>query len=274
MLWFPFAKINLGLAVISKFPDGYHAIESLLYPIKLYDILEIIESPDNDIKEDEITISGLSLDSPANENLVWKSLQLMRKHFGFPKVKIHLHKQIPSGAGLGGGSSDAAHTLSGINQLFKLNCGNVKLKEFAFEIGSDCPFFLNQNAQYAQGRGELLESYYLKLKPKKLLLIIPDFSISTQKAYGKIVAKTPKILPIKALESTIEKWKYSLINDFEKVIFEEFPMLADLKEKLYQNGAIYTSLSGSGSALYGLFSKEISIDLPKNYLSYWLNFPD
>lgn len=265
MLLFPHAKINLGLAVLEKRSDGFHSIESVLYPIKIFDILEIVESD-----KDELFLSGALLESKREDNLVWKALQLMRKFYTFPSLKIHLHKQIPSGAGLGGGSSDAAHTLLGLDQLFKLNITKSTLIGLASKIGSDCPFFLKQKAQYAKGRGELLEDFDLKLRPQKLLLIIPEFSISTQTAYGKIVAETPEISPQEALKKPIEEWKYLLKNDFEKTTFNEFPILYDVKEMLYQKGAIYASLSGSGSSLFGLFSEKTSLNLPKKIHSCWL----
>lgn len=269
MLCFPSAKINLGLSVLDKRPDAYHAIESLLFPIQLFDILEIIESK----KGDEFTLSGLSLEIPSEQNSVLKTLKLLRVHYDFPNVKIHLHKQIPYGAGLGGGSSDAAHTLLVINKLFQLAISREKLKELASKIGSDCPFFMDSTPQYATGRGEILELFDLKLMPLKLLLIVPDFSVSTQYAYSKIQPKIPNILPRAAVNQPIEKWKRFLKNDFEIPIFAKFPELHQLKEKLYLEGAIYVSMSGSGSAIYGLFSKEIEIDLSESYKKYWIDFP-
>ena len=269
MLCFPSAKINLGLSVLSKRPDAYHSIESLLYPIQLVDILEIIENQDRD----EFTLSGLSLEIPIEQNIVLKTLKLLRSHYSFPKVKIHLHKQIPSGAGLGGGSSDAAHTLLTINKLFQLAISRKKLKDLASQIGSDCPFFIDSAPQYASSRGEILEPFELNLKPLKLLLIIPDFSISTEFAYSKIKIEKHIVLPKDALNQPIKKWRQLLKNDFEISIFAKFPELNHLKENLYLEGAIYASMSGSGSAIYGLFSDEIVVDLPINYQQFWLDFP-
>jgi 4-diphosphocytidyl-2-C-methyl-D-erythritol kinase len=266
MLLFPHAKINLGLSVLEKHSDGFHSIESGLYPIKIFDILEIVESD-----KDELFSSGALLESKLEDNLVWKALQLMRKFYTFPSLKIHLHKQIPSGAGLGGGSSDAAHTLLGVDQLFRLNITKSALAELASKIGSDCPFFLNAKAQYAIGKGEVLESLEIKLNNLKLVVVIPDFSVSTKIAYSKIIPKTPKVSPKEALQKSIEKWKEDLKNDFETSVFCEFPLLSDLKEMLYQSGAIYVSLSGSGSGMYALFSDKITLELPKNYTSFWLD---
>ncbi|MDA3905435.1 MAG: 4-(cytidine 5'-diphospho)-2-C-methyl-D-erythritol kinase [Bacteroidales bacterium] len=271
MLWFPYAKINLGLAVLNKRSDGFHNIESLLHPIKLFDILEIIEC-DSDSYQDELSITGLSLDIHTKENLVWKSLELLRSYFDFPFIKIHLHKQIPIGAGLGGGSSDAAHTLLGINQLFQLNISDSTLVELASQIGSDCSFFINPYPQYAKGRGEILESLKINLNALKLLLVIPEFTISTKIAYKKIKTQTHRFMPIETLVQPINNWKSYLTNDFEEIIFDEFPILSDLKEKIYLNGAIYASLSGSGSVIYALFSEKIEIELPENYKHYWMDF--
>ncbi len=270
MLWFPFAKINLGLAVIEKRADGFHTIESLFYPIELCDILEIIENTEE--KQDKLMLSGIPLEGSPKENLVWKALTLLRKEFNFPFVRIHLHKQIPAGSGLGGGSSDAAHTLLAIDQLFNLNIDKNTLRELALEIGSDCPFFLNKKVQYAKGKGEILKLFECNFDTLKLVLIIPDFSISTKNAYSNIIVKTLQILPEEALKKPIEEWKQLLKNDFEKVVFDEFPVLSDVKEMLYQKGAIYASLSGSGSALFGLFTKETSLNIADAYSNYWLNF--
>jgi len=267
MLWFPFAKINLGLTVVNKRSDGFHNIESLLYPIKLYDILEIIEG-----EKDELILSGLSLDISRDENLVWKALLLLRKEFDFPFVKIHLHKQIPSGKGLGGGSSDATHTLCAINQLFQLKLSDTKLLDLASEIGSDCSFFIKSKPQYAKGRGEFMKDFELDLKPLKLLLIIPDFPILTKIAYSKIIPIKEQNTPFEILKKPIENWKMNLKNDFETLAFKDFPILFNIKEQLYRNGAIYASLSGSGSAMYALFFSETTFKLPDAYKSYWLNF--
>jgi 4-diphosphocytidyl-2-C-methyl-D-erythritol kinase len=270
MLCFPFAKINLGLSVLKKRTDNFHNIESLLVPIKLYDILEIIENPEE--KNDELMLSGIPLDCSPKKNLVWKVLQELRKSYDFPCLKIHLHKQIPVGSGLGGGSSDAAHALLAINQLFKLNIDKNTLEKLASKIGSDCPFFLNEKAQYVKGKGEIVDPFELKLHSTKLLLIIPDFSVSTSNAYAKIKVNPSLLSPKEALQKPIKEWKKHLKNDFENPIFNDFPLLKEVKERLYKNGAIYASLSGSGSALFGLFSDKVSLELPNDYQSHWLDF--
>ncbi|MBN1650561.1 MAG: 4-(cytidine 5'-diphospho)-2-C-methyl-D-erythritol kinase [Bacteroidales bacterium] len=272
MLCFPFAKINLGLAVLNKRSDGFHSIESLLYPIQMYDILEIIE--DKTSRVDEFSVSGLALDIAREDNLVWKALLFMRRHFDFPALKIHLHKQIPSASGLGGGSSDAAFTLKAINQLFQFAVDESTLKTYAAELGSDCPFFIHSFAQYARGRGELLEPFELKISSLKLLLIIPDFSVSTQEAYAKIKSNKKQTSPKEILNQPIENWKKHLKNDFEAVVFNDFPSLGAWKKELYRKGAIFVSLSGSGSAMFALFEKQIDLKPAGNYRFYWMNFPN
>lgn len=272
MLCFPPAKINLGLAVHNKQSDGYHAIETLFHSIKLYDILEVVENTNSKNDNDTLGLSGLILNSEIKDNLVWKALQVMRRHYQFPSIKMHLHKQIPFGAGLGGGSSDAAYTLLTINSLFKLDIDPGKLEEIALEIGSDCPFFIRSGIQYAKGRGEVLSPFKLALQNKKILIIIPNLSISTVWAYQNIKAKTCLIYPEEVLQKPIEDWKNSLKNDFEAIVFAEFPQLEKTKIYLYESGAIYASLSGSGSAIYGIFDEEKQIKLKPEYKTIWMDF--
>jgi 4-diphosphocytidyl-2-C-methyl-D-erythritol kinase len=267
MLWFPKAKINIGLSVLNRRSDAYHAIETLLYPIPFHDMLEIISSSSAS-SEDEMSSSGLKLDIPFDENLVWKSLQLLRKHYDFPSVKIHLHKQIPFGAGLGGGSSDAASTLMGLNRLFDLKIHTQELKELALTIGSDCPFFINPFPQLARGRGELLTPFEWKHKALFLVLFIPEFRISTREAYRNIEISDEYTAIEEILQKPIELWRELLVNDFEKTVFRKFPLLAELKTQLYQAGAEYASLSGSGSAIYALFSEKPKLKIPGNFAAY------
>ena len=267
MIWFPFAKINLGLSVLNKRNDGFHNIESLLHPIALYDILEIVKS-----KKDEFTLSGFSINTLPENNLVLKTVNILREYISFSPIKIHLHKQIPIESGLGGGSSDATHTLLGICQLFNLKINDDKLIEISGRLGSDCPFFLKSKTQYVKGRGEILEDFELNIIPFKLLLVIPDFSISTKTAFDRNTPKEPEYLPYQALNMPIEYWKSILKNDFEEIVFADFPILGEIKKKLYQQGAVYASLSGSGSSIYGLFSKQIEINLPQNFKYHWLDF--
>lgn len=266
MILFPFAKINVGLHILNKRADGFHNIESLILPIPLFDILEIEKS-----KTDEFTISGFPLAPTSDENLVWKAIHILRKEVSFSPVKIHLHKQIPVQAGLGGGSSDATHTITAICRLFDLKLSNKKRMELSAKIGSDCPFFLNQYAQFVTGKGDILEKFKLNQKALKLLVIIPDFAVSTAAAYRMIKPDYNK-MPLKdLLNEPIEKWQKLIKNDFEEVVFKDFPALKTTKEMLIKQGAIYSSLSGSGSAIYGFYSEERKIMLPPNFNWYWLN---
>lgn len=272
MLCFPPAKINLGLAVHNKQSDRYHDIETLFHSIKLYDILEVVENTNSKNDDDTLSLSGLAIDSELRDNLVWKALLVMRIHYQFPSVKIHLHKQIPYGAGLGGGSSDAAYTLLTINHLFKLNIDPQKLEEIALEIGSDCPFFIRSGIQYAKGRGEILSPFKLTLEKKTLLIVIPNLPISTAWAYQNIKANTSLIRLNEALQRPIKTWKRDLKNDFESIVFAEFPELEEIKLNLYESGAIYASLSGSGSALFGIFDEKKQIRLKSEYKTIWMDF--
>lgn len=267
MILYPHAKINLGLNILTKRSDSYHSIESLFLPINLVDLLEFKESD-----ADRFTLSGLPLDSSFADNLVWKMIEQIRAEFAIPPLEIHLHKQIPFGAGLGGGSSDAAFMLRGINDYFQLNLNEEQLLQNAINVGSDCPFFLKSTAQFAKGRGEELSVFPNPVKDLKLLLIIPPFSISTPKAYADLQLNT-EIRDLKStLKKPIQQWKKELKNDFEFSVFKDFPILDRLKKELYKAGAIYVSLSGSGSALYGLFPEKKPIDLKTKMPFYWLDF--
>ena len=264
MLWFPHAKINIGLSILNKRNDGFHSIESMICPIPMYDILEIVESlprDSNKNKKDNLVFSGQPIHCPKDDNLVWKALILLRNKYNFPTVDIHLHKQIPSGAGLGGGSSDAAYTLMGINQLFRLGLNYKQLHAFAVELGSDCAFFLKYQSQFAWGRGELLRDYSLSIDSCKLALIVPDFKVSTQQAYARISPDKPDKKLINAIERPMKFWKEEIVNHFESIVFKDFPALLNLKEELYNEGAIYSSLSGSGSSVYAMFSQQKELQL-------------
>jgi len=268
MLWFPFAKINLGLSVKNQRSDGFHNIESVLCPIPLYDILEI-----NPSATDTLTLSGLPLTISRSENLIWKALQALRTFSDFPSVNIHLHKQIPPETGLGGGSSDAAHFLKGITQLFKLALSKESLADIATTLGSDCPFFMQNHPLFASGRGEILSAFSLPVSQLKMLLLIPKESISTAEAYQNIIKYPHTDSNWDFAKQPVTQWKDLLWNDFEPFVFERYPYLAKLKETLYKSGAYYVSLSGSGSALYAFFPKETPIKLPENIRYYWFHFP-
>ena len=247
MILYPNAKINIGLNIVQKRDDGYHELSSVFYPCyELYDILEII--PD-----DHFSFSSSGICIPDKKNICTRAFELLRDNFGIGNVKIHLHKKIPIGAGLGGGSSDAAFVLKGLNELFQLNINNASLEKYALEIGADCPFFIENTPKYVSGIGEKMKKIDLDLTNYKIHYIFPKLHISTEEAYSNISPKIPRFHLLDLIKEPIENWRVKIKNDFEFSIFLKHPELVRLKENLYEDGAIYASMSGSGSVLYGLF---------------------
>ncbi|PZX53349.1 4-(cytidine 5'-diphospho)-2-C-methyl-D-erythritol kinase [Algoriphagus chordae] len=252
MISFPNAKINLGLHITSKRKDGFHDIETCMVPIPLCDALEMII----DNKKTTFTTSGLQVPGDPKDNLILKAYQLLKKDFpNLPQLSIHLHKNIPIGAGLGGGSADAAFALNLMNNLFDLILDDFFLEEYAAKLGSDCPFFIENTAKIAKGRGELLEPVELDLKGTHLVLINPGIHIGTKEAYAGVTPAAPKV-KLEAILVDKSRWKDELVNDFEKSIFPNHPEIAAIKEKLYENGAYYAAMSGSGSSVFGLFDEK------------------
>ena len=251
MIDFPNAKINLGLRVIRKRTDGYHDIQTLFFPVGLSDVLEIVP---NHAQTANIEVTGLVPEGDPQSNLCMKVWEILHKEKGIPGVDMYLHKQIPSGAGLGGGSSDAAFALKMLDRLFDLSLTEEQLKEYAVRIGSDCPFFLYNCPMAAQGRGEVLSRVGVDLNGYYLVLVIPPLHVPTREAYAQITPAEPPEPVQKTVLRNIELWREHLVNDFEEPAFKKYPLLADIKNRLYQAGAVYASMSGSGSALYGLFT--------------------
>jgi 4-diphosphocytidyl-2-C-methyl-D-erythritol kinase len=251
MLSFPNAKINLGLRVLQRRPDAYHNIESLLLPIGLHDILEIQIAKNG---HDTLRLTGLPVAGPHGENLCMKALQLLRNDFTIPAVEVSLHKNIPSGAGLGGGSSDAAFMLRMLNEKFCLKIPKNALADYALRLGSDCPFFVYNTPMIARGRGELLSPYAVSLSGTKLLVVKPPLGVSTAKAYENVVLQT-EYAPFEECLQQRDEWHNKLTNSFEAHIFAAFPEIGELKKRLYSAGAFYAQMSGSGSALFGLFDQ-------------------
>jgi 4-diphosphocytidyl-2-C-methyl-D-erythritol kinase len=250
MVCFPGAKINIGLNIVAKREDGFHDIETVFYPINLCDILEIIPSSKENA---EMESSGLILDVNDKDNICMKAYQILKQDFKLPSVEIYLHKIIPSGAGLGGGSSDAANTLKLINQIFELEISVIQLKKYAAVLGSDCSFFIENTVSFAYGRGELVEAITLNLSNYYIYLIKPDVFISTADAYKSMVCSRPEKSLKELINLPVEKWKGQITNDFEKNIFQRFPKLDHIRQDLYNAGAVYASMSGSGSSIYGIF---------------------
>jgi 4-diphosphocytidyl-2-C-methyl-D-erythritol kinase len=253
MLSFPNAKINIGLNIVSKRADGYHDIETIFYPIGLCDALETIE---NKGIETNIEISGLELNIDGMQNICIKAYELLRKEFKLPSLEINLIKKIPSGAGLGGGSSDAAFTLKQINESFKLGLNTKQLQEYALKLGSDCAFFIENKPVFAHGRGEIFESINIDLSNYFIYLVKPDIFISTAEAYKAVNPAMPDKSLIDLIKQPIKNWKDLIFNDFEKNIFKLYPQLDKIKKALYNAGAIYASMSGSGSSIYGIFDRK------------------
>ncbi len=248
MLSFPCAKINIGLDVLRKRADGYHDISSLFYPVKLFDALEITTAT-----EMALDISGITWQEDLEKNSCMMAYRAMSTLADLPAFAISLIKKIPVGAGLGGGSSDAASMLKMLNQIAGMNLKPDALEVIAARLGSDCPFFIQSIPAIATGRGEVLMPSSVSLKGYFIALIKPDFQISTITAYQEVQPGIPEITIEKALNSPITEWKNLIKNDFESHLFKLYPELAVIKTELYANGAIYASLSGSGSVVYGIF---------------------
>ena len=266
MIAFPNAKINIGLNVVSKRSDGYHNLESVFYPVKLSDILEIVPS-----ERFEFTSSGIEIGGSVENNLVVKAYRLIERDFGIPPVKIHLHKIIPFGAGLGGGSSDAAFTLKMLKKQFNLDLSKSKLKKYAASLGADCSFFIDNNPAFASGIGDDLEQISLDLSDYNIVLVKPKFSVSTAEAYRNINPQKSTFDLKEIIGLPVEKWKNTVKNDFEESVFPLYPEIKKLKEKLYELGAEYASMSGSGSAVYGIFRHlpmNLDNSLPKGIFIY------
>jgi 4-diphosphocytidyl-2-C-methyl-D-erythritol kinase len=252
MLSFPNAKINLGLNIVGKRPDGYHDIETIFYPIGIKDALEFVESPR---VEPDMHISGIKVDGDINSNLVMKAYNLLKKDFSLPSLSIYLQKNIPFGAGLGGGSADAAFMLVMLNDSFNLQLSDLHLERYAAQLGSDCPFFIRNKPVFASGRGEVLEEINISLKGKYLVLVKPDIYVSTKDAYAGCKIGLPPVGLKSIATMPVEQWKDVMLNDFEHSVFQQFPAIEHIKDKLYQSGAIYASMSGSGSSVFGIFDE-------------------
>jgi len=252
MIVFPHAKINLGLKVVGRRNDGFHDISSILFPIGLADALEIVPATDANTV---FTASGLPVAAEAEDNLCMRAYRLMQKKYDLPPVLIHLHKEIPSGAGLGGGSSDAAFTLKLLNRLFETGAGVPELHAMAAQLGSDCPFFIGKEPALATGRGEVLTPVNRMLKNYFLLLVKPGVEVSTAAAYGMVSCSGSGLPDPFALPGDIREWQNLLVNDFEKPIFQAFPVIGQIKRKLTEMGAAFASMSGSGSSVFGLFEQ-------------------
>lgn len=253
MITFPNAKINLGLNITEKRPDGYHNLETIFYPIPVEDALEI-HILSNGNEKYRLHQAGLEIAGEVESNLVIKAYKLLDEQFDLPPVDIHLFKHIPSGAGLGGGSADAAFMLKLLNEKFNLELSNEILEEYAARLGADCAFFIQNTPTYAEGIGNVFSPVSLSLKEYQLWLVKPDIFVSTRDAFSQIKPRHPEMSLKEIIQMPVSEWKKYMKNDFEESVFPQFPAIGEIKEEMYRQGAIYASMSGSGSSVYGLFA--------------------
>jgi 4-diphosphocytidyl-2-C-methyl-D-erythritol kinase len=268
MVIFPKAKINIGLRVTERRPDGFHNLQTIFYPVSLCDALEFVV-PAESSDADNLVVTGLLSNCSAEDNLVIKAVKKLREKSGIPCLKLHLHKGIPVGAGLGGGSSDAANIVKHLNRYFNLNLNTEELKEISLSLGSDCPFFIDCIPAYAEGRGEILTPVRPLPDGFHLLLVNPGIIVNTKEAYKNCRPYKGAGDLREYYDRSIKEWKDLIVNDFERSIFSGYPEIAGLKELLYKIGAVYSSMSGSGSSVYGIFNKKPEIpELLRNRVIY------
>lgn len=259
MISFPNAKINLGLHITEKRPDGYHNLETVFYPIPLEDALEIHPLPNANGRSFAFHPSGLEIAGRVEDNLVVKAYLLLKDTFELPPIDIHLFKHIPSGAGMGGGSSDAAFMLKLLNERFSLQLTVEQLEDYAATLGADCAFFIRNKPTFASGIGNVFSPIDLSLSGYQLIVIKPDVFVSTRDAFSKITPQQPKFALQEVIKRPVNEWKEYLVNDFEASVFPQFPVIREIKEELYRQGAIYAAMSGSGSSVFGLFAPEVTL---------------
>lgn len=256
MILYPPAKINLGLYVKSKRRDGFHSIQTLFYPLGLNDILECDYCTDPEGVGDTLSLSGIQIPGDLNDNLLLKACKLFREKVDLPFMNIHLHKRIPLGAGLGGGSADATYLLEGLNRFAGDVLSHIELSDIALQLGSDCPYFLMKGPAIGEGRGEILTKFDLQLTSYKFFLFSPGIHVSTKEAYQNVELFSGDTYLEDILLKGPKKWKGELVNSFESSVFSKFPDIEKLKNAIYDSGALYAAMSGSGSAVFGLFSQE------------------
>lgn len=256
MITFPNAKINLGLNIVEKRPDGYHNLETIFYPINLQDALEV-NRMENAQTPYKLRVSGTAIEGTPEENLVVKAYNLLRKKYDLAPIDIHLYKHIPMGAGLGGGSSDCAFMIKVLNEKFRLGLSIEEMESYASRLGADCAFFIQNQPVFATGIGNVFERIRLSLANYRLVLVKPDISVSTKEAYAHIRPKRPEVSLKEIAQQPVETWASCMKNDFEDSVFQLYPEIAAIKDKMYDLGAVYASMSGSGSAVFGIFKEAI-----------------
>lgn len=264
MLCFPNAKINLGLNITEKRSDGFHNIKTVFYPIGWNDALEIIlvnqEEVDSGLKQEfNIHLSGLKIQGELKDNLLYKAYYLIKAITPVPPIEVYLHKNLPMGAGLGGGSADAAFFINLLNEQLNLNLSEDVRLNVARQLGSDCAFFIKNKPVYATQKGDVFSPISVDLSNYFIVVVYPNVHSNTKEAYSLVKPKQPDVSIPDVLKLPIEQWKDLLKNDFELSIFSKYPIVQDVKEKLYENGAIYACMSGSGSAVFGIFKAEVDL---------------
>lgn len=263
MITFPNAKINLGLDIVEKRPDGYHNLETVFYPIPLCDILEITPATDKDAPDYTFKMYNAVFEGNDDDNLVIKAYKALAADHKLPKVDISLYKHIPTGAGLGGGSADAAFALKMLNEIAALGLTAEELRAYAARIGADCAFFIDNIPAYATGIGNILTPTECSIEGYYLVIVKPDVHVSTKDAYALVTPQKPQVPLTSIAKRPIGQWKGEMKNDFEKSIFAKYPEMAKIKDDLYSMGAVYASMSGSGSSFFGIFKEEQDIDCIK-----------
>lgn len=256
MITYPNAKINLGLNIVEKRPDGYHNLETIFYPINLQDALEVslLEGEG----EYSLSVSGTPIEGKTEDNLVVKAYRLLKTDYpDLAPIDIHMYKHIPTGAGLGGGSADAAFMIKLLNEKFHLKLSNEKMEEYAARLGADCAFFIRNKPVFASGIGNVFEPVNLSLKGYYIILVKPDIFVSTKDAFSNIIPIQPTQSLKEIARMPIETWRATMKNDFESSVFQKYPEIAAIKDKLYDMGAIYASMSGSGSSVFGIFREQV-----------------
>ncbi|MBR8536006.1 4-(cytidine 5'-diphospho)-2-C-methyl-D-erythritol kinase [Carboxylicivirga sediminis] len=267
MICYPNAKINIGLNVVEKRPDGYHNLETIFFPIPLTDALETVHNPES--KEPYLfSSSGIDIDAKPEENICIKAFELLKANYELPPVNIHLHKMIPFGAGLGGGSADGAFMLNLLKKEFELDVTEEELQELAAQLGADCAFFIKNKPSYATGIGNILQDVELDLSDYYIALIKPPIHVSTPDAYRGITPTPSSHSLTELIQLPVEQWKHHIKNDFEQSVFAKYPEIGKIKMELYEAGASYACMSGSGSSVFGLFKTEPSLNMPPSCFTW------
>ncbi len=262
MIVFPNAKINLGLNITAKRPDGYHDLETVFYPIPLEDALEVgpLTDPTGDGSELELHCNGIPIEGDPSDNLIVKAYRLLKEEFRLPPIRVYLQKQIPTGAGMGGGSADATFMLKLLNDQFHLRLTDSRLEELSARLGADCAFFVRNTPVFARGIGNVFSPVTLSLQGYWLAVVKPDVFVSTREAFSKVTPRKPLRSVREIVGLPVGEWRELLVNDFEESVFSVHPAIGAVKQRLYDLGALYASMSGSGASVYGIFANEVRLD--------------